>query len=393
MDRFLLARPDAVLRTTGVRAGYADPRQAVEALRGWRDRDNSSPGAPGQDGIVADHQDRRSEPGAAPRLVVGALPFDPREPAALWRPEVALHTAGPWRPAALPTLPGVRVVDEIPGAAEHVARVAKLVEQLGDPANDLRKVVAARSMVLAADGPLDPEVVAGHLLTRHPNASVYAVDLSAAGRTGETLIGATPEVLVARHGTRVSLRPLAGTLPRLPDPDADVNQARELLSSTKNHDEHAFVIDWIRERLTPVCAELHIPDAPELLSTEQVWHLATPIHGVLRDPSTTALDLALLLHPTPAVNGTPFAAALDAITAAEPHRGFYGGAVGWCAADGDGEWVVAIRGAELAADRRTLRASAGGGIVAASDPRAELAETTAKFRTLLGALRCDVPND
>lgn len=385
MDRFLLARPDAVLRTTGVRAGYADPRQVVEALRGWHD------------GIVVGDQGKstrgRSEPAAAPRLVVGALPFDPREPAALWQPETALHTAGKWRPAALPELPAVRVVDEIPSAAEHVARVAKLVEQLGDPSNDLRKVVAARSMVLAADAPLDPEVVAGHLLTRHPNASVYAVDLSVAGRTGETLIGATPEVLVARRGARVSLRPLAGTLPRLADPDADATQARELLSSTKNHDEHAFVIEWIRERLTPVCAELQIPDAPELLSTEQVWHLATPIHGVLRDPSTTALDLALLLHPTPAVNGTPFAAALAAITAAEPHRGFYGGAVGWCAHDGDGEWVVAIRGAELSADRRTLRASAGGGIVAASDPRAELAETTAKFRTLLGALRCGVPND
>ncbi|MFF2085496.1 isochorismate synthase MenF [Nocardia sp. NPDC058176] len=374
MDRFLLARPDSVLRATGVRASFADPREAVATLRAWR--------------AVAP-----TSTSTAPGIIVGALPFDPREAAALWQPEHVEHTAGPWRPAALPELPGVRVVDEIPSAAEHVARVAKLVEQLGDPANELRKVVAARSMVLAADAPLDPEVLAAYLLTRHPTANVYAVELSAAGRSGETLIGATPEVLVARHGDRVSLHPLAGTLPRLTDPEADAAQARELLSSTKNHEEHAYVIDWIRERLTPVCAELRIPDAPELLSTEQVWHLATPIHGVLRDPSTTALDLALLLHPTPAVNGTPFAAALAAITAAEPQRGFYGGAVGWCADDGDGEWVVAIRGAELSADRRALRASAGGGIVAASDPAAELAETTAKFRTLLGALRCGVPND
>ncbi len=362
MNEFLLARPDAVLRTSGVRATYSDPRQAVEALR------------EGQG------------------LIVGALPFDPREPAALWQPETALHMAGPWRPAALPELPDVRVVAEMPSAAEHVARVTKLVEQLGDPANELRKVVAARSIVLEADAPLDPEVLAAHLLTRHPNATVYAVDLSAAGGSGETLIGATPEVLVARHGDRVSLHPLAGTLPRLADPADDAAQARELLSSTKNHEEHAFVIDWIRERLTPVCAELHIPDAPELLSTEQVWHLATPIHGVLRDPSTTALDLALLLHPTPAVNGTPFTAALTAITA-EERRGFYAGAVGWCGDDGDGEWVVAIRGGELSADRRVLRASAGGGIVAASDPQAELAETTAKLHTLLSTLRCAPPND
>ncbi|MEV6215209.1 isochorismate synthase [Nocardia sp. NPDC051833] len=370
MNRFLLARPDGVLRAAGVRAGYPDPRQAVDTLRRWT--------APGS--------------GTGPRLIVGALPFDPEEPAALWQPETALHTAGPWRPAALPALPAVRVVAELPTAAEHVARVTKLVEQLGDPGTELRKVVAARTLLIEADAPLEPEVVAGQLLTRHPNANVYAVDLTAAGRPGETLLGATPEVLVARHGTRVSLHPLAGTLPRLADPDADAAQARELLSSAKNHDEHGYVIEWIRQQLTPVCQELHIPDAPELLSTEQVWHLATPIHGVLRDPSTTALDLALLLHPTPAVNGTPFAAALAAITADEPRRGFYGGAVGWCADDGDGEWVVAIRGAELAADGRTLRASAGGGIVAASDPAAELAETTAKFRTLLGALHCDVPD-
>ncbi|MFD9550071.1 isochorismate synthase MenF [Nocardia salmonicida] len=365
MNEFLLARPDAVLRTSGVRATYSDSRQAVTALRQT----------------------------TAPRLIVGALPFDPRAAVALWEPERVLHTAGPWRPAALPALPDVRVVAEIPSASEHVARVTKLVELLGDPANDLRKVVAARSMVLAADAPLEPEVLAGHLLTRHPNAAVYAVDLSAAGRAGETLIGATPEVLVARRGDRVSLHPLAGTLPRLADPADDAKQAAALLSSTKNHDEHAFVIDWIREQLAPVCAELHIPDAPELLGTEQVWHLATPIHGVLRDSSTTALDLALLLHPTPAVNGTPFAAALDAITSDEPWRGFYGGAVGWCDDDGDGEWVVAIRGGELSADQRVLRASAGGGIVAASDPVAELAETTAKLRTLLGALRCELPND
>ncbi|MFC6011412.1 isochorismate synthase [Nocardia lasii] len=363
MDEFLLARPDSVVRGSGVRVSFADPGAAVAARRG------------------------------SAMAIVGALPFDPGQAAALWQPRELLHTAGSWRPAALPELPAVRVVAEIPSPAEHVARVTKLVEQLGDPANALRKVVAARSMVLEAESALDPEVLAGYLLARHPNAAVYAVDLFAAGRPGETLIGATPEVLVARHGDRVSLNPLAGTLPHLPDPADDAAQARELLSSTKNREEHAYVIDWIRERLAPVCADLHIPDAPELLSTEQVWHLATPIHGTLRDPSTTALDLALLLHPTPAVNGTPFADALDTITAGEPWRGFYGGAVGWCDSDGDGEWVVAIRGGELAADRRRLRASAGGGIVAASDPRAELAETTAKLGTLLGTLRCALPND
>ncbi|MFD0365509.1 isochorismate synthase MenF [Nocardia sp. GCM10030253] len=362
MDGFLLAQPGGVVRASGSRMAFDEAPRAVAALR---------------DGTA--------------ELVVGALPFDPRRPTALSVPERARHTAGPWRPAALPELPAVSAVTEIPSPAEHVARVTKLVEQLQDPGQRLRKVVAARSVLAEADSVLDPELVAGHLLTRHPHANVFAVDLTPAGRAGVTLVGATPEVLVARHGNTVTLRPLAGTLPRVADPEADAAQARELLASTKNRDEHAFVVEWIREILTPVCAELSIPDGPELINTHEVWHLATPITGRLRDSATTALDLALLLHPTPAVCGTPTDLALDTITHLEEDRGFYGGAVGWCDSNGDGEWVVAIRCAELSADGRSVRAFAGGGIVAASDPHAELDETTAKLRTLLGSLHCAIP--
>ncbi|WP_433196581.1 isochorismate synthase [Nocardia sp. CA-107356] len=364
MNGFLLAQPGGVVRASGIRVAFDEAARAVAALR---------------DGSV--------------ELLVGALPFDPRNPAALSVPEQAQRTVGPWRPAALPELPAVRVVTEIPSPAEHVARVTKLVEQLNDPAQPLRKVVAARSVLAEADSALDPELIAGHLLTRHPHANVFAVDLTAAGRPGATLVGATPEVLVARHGTTVTLHPLAGTLPRLADPDADAAQAQELLASTKNRDEHAFVIDWIREVLAPVCAELTIPDGPQLINTHEVWHLATPITGRLRDPATTALDLAIRLHPTPAVGGTPTDLALDTIADIEEERGFYGGAVGWCDSRGDGEWVVAIRSAELSADGRSIRAFAGGGIVAASDPHAELDETTAKLRTLLSSLHCPIPTD
>ncbi|MEV0249546.1 isochorismate synthase [Nocardia sp. NPDC050712] len=362
MDGFLLAQPGGVMRCSGSRSTFDEVGAAVAALRG-----------------------------GATELIVGALPFDPGRPAALTAPARARHTAGPWRPAALPELPAVRVVTELPSPAEHIARVAKLVEQLNDPGQPLRKVVAARSVLAEADQPLAPETVAAHLLTRHPIANVFAVDLSPAGRPGATLIGATPEVLVARHGSTVTLRPLAGTIPRSADPDEDAARAQELLSSTKNRAEHAFVIDWIRELLAPVCTELDIPDGPELLRTHEVWHLATPITATVRDPALTALDLAVLLHPTPAVCGTPTDLALETITGTEEDRGFYGGAVGWCDATGDGEWVVAIRSAELSADGRSVRAFAGGGIVAASDPRAELDETTAKLRTFLGGLRCELP--
>ncbi|WP_051133575.1 isochorismate synthase [Nocardia paucivorans] len=361
MTGFLLAQADGVVRGQGVRASFDDARQAVAALR---------------DGRAA--------------TVVGALPFDPRRPAALTEPERTLFTAGPWRPAALPELPPVRVVCEQPEPDEHMVRVAGLIERINDPSLPLRKVVAARSVLAEADDELDAQIVAAHLLSRQPRANVFAVDLSPAGRTGQTLVGASPEVLVTRRGPTVTLHPLAGTLPRLPDPDADAARATELLASTKNRDEHAFVIEWIRQRLDPVCTELSIPDRPELVHTHEVWHLGTPIRGVLRDPAPSALELALLLHPTPAVCGTPTAAALETILELEEDRGFYGGAVGWCDQQGDGVWVVAIRSAELAADRRTLRAFAGGGIVAASEPRAELDETTAKLRTLLSALNCPI---
>ncbi|GAA5047484.1 isochorismate synthase [Nocardia callitridis] len=362
MHGFLLAQPDNVVRAEGSRGDYADAKDAVSALR---------------DG----HAD----------VVVGALPFDPRHPAALVAPKHFAHTAGPWRPAALPELPNIRVVDEIPSPAEHVERVRALVAKLSDDAQPLRKVVAARSMLVEADSALEAETVAAHLSTRHPNATVFTVDLTASGRTGATLVGATPEVLVARHGRTVTLRPLAGTMARLPDPDADGAQAEKLLASTKNRAEHAFVIEWIRDQLTPLCSELAIPDEPQLINTHEVWHLATPITGTLRDPSTTALDLALRLHPTPAVCGTPTDLALDVIAESEEDRGFYGGAVGWCTANGDGAWVVAIRSAELSPDHRTLRAYAGGGIVAASTPHTELEETTTKLRTLLTPLHCAIP--
>lgn len=356
MTGFLLAQPDSVVRARGVRSPFRDPWQAVDALH---------------TGTAA---------------ITGALPFDPRRPAALVEPAEFSHTAGPWRPAALPELPRIRVSPGNPSPHDHRERVARLVAVLADPGQPLRKVVAARSVPATAAAALDPTTVAAYLLTRHPRANVFAVDLTPAGDTGATLVGASPETLVQRTGTAVMAYPLAGTLPRLPDPEADNAQAQRLAASTKNRSEHAFVVDWITERLNPVCQRLIVPPRAQLVSTRDVWHLGTPIKGVLRDPAPNALELALLLHPTPAVCGTPTAQALDYITTHEEDRGFYGGAVGWCDSRGDGTWVVAIRSAHLSADGRSLRAWAGGGIVAASDPQAELDETTNKLRTLLGAL-------
>ena len=157
------------------------------------------------------------------------------------------------------------------------------------------------------------------------------------------------------------------------------------MASRKNNEEHEFVVDDIADNLAPLCSHLDVPHEPQLLSTSEMWHLGTFIRGELKDPVISALDLALLVHPTPAICGTPTESAMSVIEAIESDRGFYAGCVGWCDSEGDGEFVVSIRCAEIDAAGTDARLWAGGGIVADSNPEEELAETTAKLRTVLRA--------
>ncbi len=320
-------------------------------------------------------------------IVLGALPFDLSRPAALIRPQdVSFLDALPKWP--LRPLPSVRIAETLPEPDEHRARIAAALQRLRDPATGLHKVVLARALRLAADGPLDARTIVDRLAAADPGANAYLVDLTAAGSeySGSVLVGASPELLVARRGERVTCAPFAGSAPRLADRDADRASGEALAASAKDRHEHQLVVDAMREALDPLCVDLQIPPTPQLSRTAAVWHLSTPISGRLREKSTTALDLALALHPTPAVGGSPARAAADLIRELEGDRGFYAGAVGWCDQRGDGRWVVSIRGAQLSADRRTAVAHAGGGIVAESDPDAEVTETTTKFTTILAAL-------
>lgn len=319
-------------------------------------------------------------------VVVGALPFDVTDPIALWRPVELRGSDGPWQPdLSLPPLPQVRIGDRIPAGAVHVERVRALVSSLRR--GDAQKVVLARSLRLDADSTIDPLSLLEKLVRTDPLGNGYAADLSAAGPDydGKFLVGSSPELLIRKRGTTVSCHPFAGTAARSDDPADDAAIADRLAASAKDQAEHRFVVDEIRSALGPMCNRIDVPDIPQLSSTPQLWHLSSPITGELRDPAITALDLALAVHPTPAVAGVPRRAAMDAIARIEGPRGFYAGAVGWTDQSGDGEWMVAIRGIELAADGRTGLATAGGGIVEASDPDAELAETTAKFGTILAA--------
>ena len=320
-------------------------------------------------------------------IILGALPFDMSKPAALIRPQAVQfsETLPDW---PLRELPSVRITQATPEPEEHRSRIGAALSRLRDPASGLHKVVLARALRLAADGPLDARTIVHQLVTDDAAAYTYLADLTAAGGgySGAVLVGASPELLVARRGEQVTCRPFAGSAPRLADPDADEASGAALAASAKNRHEHQLVVDAMRDALEPLCTDLQIAPEPQLSKTAAVWHLYTPITGKLRERSITALDLAVALHPTPAVGGVPAIAAAGLINELEGDRGFYAGAVGWCDQRGDGRWVVSIRCAQLSADRRTADAHSGGGIVAESDPDDEVEETTTKFNTILSAL-------
>jgi isochorismate synthase len=320
------------------------------------------------------------------RIILGALPFDVTRPTALIRPHHVRFTdvLPDWPRRAMPV---VRIAESLPEPGVHRARIATALDQLRDPGCALHKVVLARALRLVADDAIDVATLVRRL-AQDASATTYFVDLGAAGGpyAGTALIGASPELLVARRGEVVTCRPFAGSAPRSTDPETDAANGAALADSAKNLREHRLVVDQMRTALQPLCDDLRIAPSPELSSTSEVWHLSTPITGRLRESSTTALDLAIALHPTAAVAGVPTATAVDVIDSLEGDRGFYAGAVGWCDANGDGTWVVSIRCAELSADRRTAEARSGGGIVAESDPDDEVAETNTKFRTILSAM-------
>jgi isochorismate synthase len=298
----------------------------------------------------------------------------------------------PERPAAAARTPDASIgwtVRPRPERAAYAAAVASALEIIESGA--VNKVVLARSLELVGTAPIDPRPILAALARRDPMAYPYAVPLPTAAGAPRTLVGASPELHVRRRGDRVVAAPLAGSMARSADPADDERAGKELLASDKERTEHAYVVESVASVLAPLCRSLDVPSEPSLMSTATMWHLATRVEGRLRptgDALPTSLDLALALHPTPAVCGTPTDAAMAAIADLEDFdRGYYAGAVGWDDRAGDGEWVIALRCAEIA--DRSLRLYAGAGIVEGSDPAAELAETSAKLRTLLQAMGID----
>lgn len=326
--------------------------------------------------------------GALGSVISGAVPFDIRA-----RPQLLLHrsvtrgeaaraqmapTSERSRSSAAGDL-GTGEILRTPTRSSYQAAVQSALKAIED--GELTKVVLARSVDLRVAKPVDLVRLVAALRAHNPGKYVFRVPLGGS----LCLAGASPELLLSKDGDRVVSEPLAGSSPRAEDPAEDAERAAALQASAKDRFEHARVVEAVASALRPHCDELVVPAAPRLVSTSALWHLATRISGRLRDARTHSLDLALALHPTPAVCGEPRSEAARTLRELEGFdREFYGGLVGYCDARGNGQWSIALRCARISG--RSLRLYAGAGIVRGSSPQAELEESTAKFRTMLSAL-------
>lgn len=245
-------------------------------------------------------------------------------------------------------------------------------------AGEARKVVLARDIEARSDEQIDPRWLLRQLLSSYGSCWNYLID---------GLVGSTPEMLVRRERGLITSRVLAGTVPHFDGVD-DTQQAARLISSVKDLEEHQLAVNSVVEALGSRLLSMHVPEAPYVLSLPNVMHLATDICGV-SDAEVSTLELAAAAHPTAAVCGVPTDVARRVIADNEKlDRGRYAGPIGWVDAQGDGEWAIALRCGQLdGTDPRRMRLYAGGGIVAASEPHAELTETDAKFAPMKAALR------
>jgi len=335
--------------------------------------------------------DHLDEIGGARPLAIGCVPFEPGAPCELVIPAVTVVRRPDGRQwvtsidgADTTFEPAARLLPHAQrfevGPLTPVDRYLAAVTAVRDAVRSgrLTKAVIAREVEVRSDEPIDVRAVLARLRSTFGSSHRYSID---------GFVGASPELLVSVDGDTIRSHPLAGTAPRTGDADVDRRVAEALLASEKDQIEHRVVIDMIHDTLLPWCSYLDWEPEPSIVTVANVQHLGTAMEGRLSDPRPDVLQLVRVLSPTPALGGFPRAEALALIAEVEGfRRGRYGGAVGWVDAAGDGTWAVAIRCAELAPDRRSARLLAGGGIVAESDPLAELAETQAKFQAMLSAI-------
>ncbi|WP_345524570.1 isochorismate synthase [Nocardioides endophyticus] len=351
----------------------------ADADKWWRETTaravvNDEVGEPGTGPVAFGTFTFADEPGESvlvvPRIVVG------RRGDVAWLTVVGDGPDPTLDPADAPAAPvGVSFADGALNGEQWMSVVADAVARISRA--DLEKVVLARDLIATAEEPIDVRWPLRRLTETYPMCWTFHVD---------GMFGATPEMLVRRERGLVTSRVLAGTIRRTGDDGRDLALAATLARSSKDLEEHEYAVRSVADALEPHCSSMNVPEAPFVLHLPNVMHLATDVAGVVHDAATvSSLQLAEALHPSAAVGGTPTPVATAMIAEIEGmDRDRYAGPVGWMDTTGDGEWGIALRSARLSGS--TVRLFAGCGIVADSDPEAELAEAQAKFVPVRDAL-------
>lgn len=311
--------------------------------------------------------------------VVGLIPFDPDQEPLLGVSDQLIRYQAPAARDLSALFPAPSALEGVDNEGYRQAVSQALVLLAG---GRLEKVVLGRLLKVYYEQELDLPSLYETLRAQQPSAQVFSFRLP----QGRTLMGASPELVLASDAQGFRTKPLAGSSSRqaLPGSMEDLKGAEALLASAKDRAEHATVVEDICRRLGPLTSELLVPAQPELVSTPQLWHLGTPMSGRLK-AGISSLAAARAIHPTPAICGTPTDLARQVIADLEPfERSYFGGLVGYMDTQGYGSWYLVLRCAELEGPRATL--FAGAGIVQGSQPASEHEETASKLGTFARAL-------
>ncbi|MBM3069855.1 isochorismate synthase EntC [Enterobacter sp. RHBSTW-00994] len=367
-DSFFFMSPYRSFTTSGCFARFSEP-----ALGG------DDPASAFQQKLTRMFEKAKAS-GIAHPVMVGAIPFDTREPSSLFIPQRWQTFSRPARQQSARYLSGaqeltVKQRTEIPPQPVFEEMVSRAAALTATP--QVNKVVLSRLIDIATDRNIESGALLERLIAQNPASFNFHVPLE----DGGVLLGASPELLLRKEGSHFSSLPLAGSARRQPDDVLDREAGNKLLASEKDRHEHELVTQAMKTVLENRSHSLSMPSSPQLVTTPTLWHLATPIEGEAHQHEN-ALTLACLLHPTPALSGFPHQAAKQIIAELEPFdRDLFGGIVGWCDSEGNGEWVVTIRCARI--HDKTVRLFAGAGIVPASSPVGEWRETGVKLSTML----------
>lgn len=315
-------------------------------------------------------------------ILIGAIPFDTNQNATLnfyseFEQTTPNSSQQPAHTATPNTMLHQKKLVERP-VFEHSVKLALKAMNSGN----MQKIVLSQATEFEFNQQHSPEQLFFTLTRQNPDAYSFLIPVE----DNQYIFGASPELLLSRQQQQVRSNPLAGSRPRSSNTEENNRIRNELYHSAKDRYEHQFVIDNIRHQLSKYCNEYSASETPDILTTSTMFHLSSVFQGQLQPSAPDALNLALHLHPTPAVCGTPTPVAKQFILSHEGYnRHYYSGLNGWMDAEGNGEWVVTIRNGLL--NQNKIRLYAGAGIVAGSDAATEWLETEAKMQTMLNVFQ------